>query len=117
MGKKLVRLTESQLISVVNTVIKEQQDYIEHQFMRAVQNFLNEKIKANLKVDGLTGRNSKTEQAIMKYQEMIGSYPIDGVWGKDTWSKMPELDKKRLKYLVAKEGGLIDMFLNWIGLQ
>lgn len=116
MKKKIIRLTESELVSVVKSVLKEQQDYIEHQFIRAVQTFLNEKINANLKVDGLTGRNSKTEQAIAKYQEKIGSYPTDGIWGKDTWSKMPEKDKKRLEYLVSKEGGLIDMFLNWIGL-
>jgi hypothetical protein len=27
---------------------------------------------------------------------------------------MPERDKKMLKDLIAKEGGLIDRFLNWI---
>jgi hypothetical protein len=29
---------------------------------------------------------------------------------------MPEQDKKLLKDLTAKEGGPIDMFLNWMGL-
>jgi hypothetical protein len=29
---------------------------------------------------------------------------------------MPEKDKNLLKNLIAKEGGLLDRFLNWIGL-
>lgn len=116
MGKKIIRLTESQLNRVIKSVVKEQQDYLEHQFIRAVQTFLNEKINAKLKVDGLTGRNSKTEEAIAKYQHRIGVYPTDGVWGVKTWDAMPEADRIRLKKLVAKEGGPVDMFLNWIGI-
>ena len=111
--KKVIRLTESDLTNIVKKVISEQTE--EKGFIRAVQNFLNKRIKANLMVDGKTGPNSKTEAAIMKYQSMIGATP-DGDWKQETWSKMSESDKKVLKQLVAKEGGLIDQFLNWIGI-
>ena len=47
---------------------------------------------------------------------MIGVYPTDGVWGPDTWNKMPPKDKKMLSDFIAKEGGLFDRFLNWLGL-
>ena len=42
-------------------------------------------------------------------------YPADGVRGENNWNKMPEQDKKILKDLTAKEGGLVDTFLNWLG--
>ena len=99
-------------------VLSEQDDGPHHSFVRGVQRFLNEKIKAGLTVDGLTDNNmkSKTAQAIGKYQQNLGVYPVDGVWGPETWSKMTKEDKERLKDLVAEEGGLIDRFLRWIGL-
>ena len=53
----------------------------------------------------------------MDYQSKIGVYPTDGVWGPDTWDKMPEKDKVLLKKLIAQEGGLFDRFLNFIGLD
>lgn len=99
-------------------ILNEQDDDPQHSFVRGVQKFLNEKIKAGLTVDGLTDNNmkSKTAQAIGKYQQNLGVYPVDGVWGPETWSKMTKEDKERLKDLVAEEGGLIDRFLRWIGL-
>lgn len=85
---------------------------------RAIQRFLNEKFPTlKLVVDGKTGPGSKTEAAITKYQTMIGVIPSDGVWGQDTWAKMPPKDIKRLKWLIADEGGIIPKFLNWIGLD
>lgn len=112
MAKKIVRLTENDLVRIVRNVINEQSE--EAKFIRGVQNFLNQKINAGLVVDGKTGPNSKTAQAIKKYQSMIGLYPADGVWGFNTWEQMPEKDQKLLKSLIAQEGGIIDRFLNWI---
>jgi hypothetical protein len=113
MAKKVIRLTESDLTRIVSKVIKEQTE--ERNFIKGIQKFLNTK-GAKLAVDGKTGRNSQTEKAIMDYQSKIGVYPTDGVWGPDTWDKMPSKDKELLKKLIAQEGGPIDMFLNWIGL-
>jgi hypothetical protein len=88
------------------------------QIIRGVQRFLNEKMPSlKLVVDGKTGSGSKTEAAISKYQSMIGVSPSDGVWGRDTWEKMPPKDQKRLKWFIADEGGLMDKFFNWIGLD
>lgn len=115
MKKRVIKLTENELSAIVQKVINEQNE--QKSFIRAVQRFLNGKINSNLTVDGKTGPNSKTEDAISKYQTMIKVYPADGVWGVNTWEKMPIEDKKQLKKLVADEGGLIDKFLNWIGLD
>jgi hypothetical protein len=52
----------------------------------------------------------------MAYQNQIGVNPTDGKWGQDTWDKMPEKDRVLLKKLIAQQGGLIDVFLNKIGL-
>jgi L-lactate utilization protein LutC len=113
MAKKIIRLTESELAKVIGKVITEQSE--ERNMTRAIQKFLNQKMRAGLVEDGKTGRNSATEEAISKYQSKIGVYPSDGTWGENTWNKMPERDKKLLKDLIAKEGGPIDTFLNWLG--
>lgn len=119
--KKIIRLTESDLTNIVKKVINEQTE--ERNFIKGVQEFLNVKKitgdnKKPLVKDGRTDNNlsSQTAQAIERYQSMIGVYPTDGVWGPNTWDKMPSKDKALLKDLIAKEGGLIDRFLNWIGL-
>jgi len=67
--------------------------------IKYVQEFLNQKLKAGLTVDGVTG--DKTKQAISKYQSMIGVNP-DGVWGYDTQTKMPQQDKKILDQIKSK---------------
>jgi hypothetical protein len=112
-SKKVIRLTESELVGLVKQVIKEQTD--ERDLIRGVQRFLNEKFKLNLEVDGKTGPNSDTEKAIMKYQGLIKCYPTDGVWGPNTWEKMSGPDRKRLKELVAEEGGILDQLMNKLG--
>lgn len=116
MAKKVIRLTEQDLTKIVHRVISEQTE--ERNFIKGVQRFLNKKLKLKpeLVVDGKTGPNSKTSEAIEKYQSMIRVFPADGVWGEQTWNSMPESDKKLLKDLIAEEGGLIDRFLNWLGL-
>jgi peptidoglycan hydrolase-like protein with peptidoglycan-binding domain len=119
--KKVIKLTESDLTKLVKRVITEQTE--EREFIKGIQNFLNMKKitgdnKRPLVVDGKTDNNlmSQTAQAIAKYQKMIGASSTDGVWGEDTWSKMPGKDKNLLKNLIAKEGGMLDRFLNYIGL-
>jgi peptidoglycan hydrolase-like protein with peptidoglycan-binding domain len=119
--KKVIRLTEDDLTKIVERVISEQSE--ERNFVKGVQKFLNAKKitggnKQPLMVDGKTDNNlsSQTSQAIEKYQLMIGVNPADGVWGPNTWEKMPSKDKSLLKDFVAKEGGIIDRFLNWVGL-
>ena len=112
--KKIIRLTENDLTNIVKRVINEQTE--ETNFIKGIQTFLNEKIKAGLTVDGSTGPNSKTAKAIEKYQGIIGCYPADGTWGPKTMEKMPSPDRKRLKDLIAAQGGLIDRFINRLGL-
>jgi hypothetical protein len=112
--KKTIRLTESDLQRIVKRVINEQSE--ERNFIRGIQRFLNEKLKLNLTVDGKTGLDSDTENAIKKYQGLIKCYPADGTWGPQTFEKMSAPDRKRLKDLIAEEGGLIDRFINWLGL-
>lgn len=72
-----------------------------------VQKFLNaKKITGKdgkpLVVDGKTGTNSNTAEAISKYQISIGVSPADGVWGYDTMQKMPTKDRE-----------LYDSFSSW----
>ena len=66
---KIIKLTESDLTRVVKRVINEQMYHREHVYR--IQAFLNKRMNAGLVVDGRTGRNSKTEEAIAKYQKMI----------------------------------------------
>jgi hypothetical protein len=120
MGKKVIRLTENELAGLVKRVITEQN--LERDFVRAIQRFLiSKKITGDnrqpLMVDGKTDNNltSQTAQAISKYQAAIGCRRNDGVWGDETWDKMPPKDRQQLEDFVADEGGPIDQFMNWIG--
>jgi hypothetical protein len=89
--KKII-FTESQIKKLVNNVIKEQSE--ERSFIIGAQKFLNIKYpKANLKVDGLRGPESRTDIFTRAYQKLIGA-PIDGVFGELTYAKMPPADKK-----------------------
>jgi hypothetical protein len=104
------------------TIINEQSETIN--MNKAIQCFLNKKgIKDDagqpLKVDGSIGRypNSKSAQAIVKYQEMIKSYPAEGVWGNNTMNKMPESDKKIYKQCISDHGDIIDKGRHWLGLD
>ena len=105
--------TETQIKKIVDNQITEaQQDQINEQNyernkIKAVQEFLNARLKTipnfkPLTIDGRTGHNSATEEAIMMYQGIIRVYPTDGVWGPDTESKMPPKEKEYLDKMVSK---------------
>lgn len=82
---------------------------------KAIQCFLNKKgirDKENkpLEVDGSIGtldNNSKTAQAIEKYQNTLKVRP-DGVWDDETKNKMPENDKKLYQECLVEHGDFID---------
>lgn len=128
--KKVVRLTESDLENIVKRVIEEQGEGVslEREYIRAIQKFLNfkkiygkdidrNKNKKELKVDGKSDLNmkSQTAQAIAEYQSMLGGIDIDGIWGRETWDKMPPQDEKILRKYIAEEAGPIEKFFNWLG--
>jgi hypothetical protein len=102
--------TESQIKKIIDSQMTgtqiNEQNY-ERNKIKAVQEFLNLRLKTipkfkQLTIDGRTGRNSATEEAIMMYQGMIGVYPTDGVWGPDTENKMPPKEKQYLDKMVSK---------------
>ena len=99
---KVIRLTEADLTKIVKRVMKEQSEERKHTM--AVQKFLNDKrvLNAKLVEDGKTGRNSETEKAITKLQEILGVIPTDGTWGEQTEdaleSKKPEWYKIWMSY-------------------
>jgi hypothetical protein len=121
---KRIEITESEKRRILNMhesfkgskiILEQGEPYQE--INRAIQRFLNEKkITDNsgkpLKVDGSIGPNSKSQEAIDKYQQKIGA-PI-GEWTESTWEKMPEKDRERLKDLIAEEGGVISRFFRWL---
>lgn len=99
--KKII-ITESQIKNLVENLVSEQAEG--NNYMMGVQDFLKTILKINLVIDGKTGSNSQTETAIKKYQQMIGVWPVDGIWGEITMEKMPEnhktiFDKCQAKYL------------------
>jgi hypothetical protein len=102
MGKKVIRLTESDLQKIVRRVISEQSEERKHTI--AIQKFLNDKEVMNAKFvpDGKTGAGSQTEEAIMKLQDILGVIPTDGTWGEDTENalklKKPQWYKIWLSY-------------------
>lgn len=91
---------------------------------QGIQCFLNKKgIKDDagqpLKIDGSIGNypNSKSAQAIARYQQKLGVYPVDGVWGPDTMGKMSPADMKLYKDCLAEYGDIIDKGLHYFGLD
>jgi len=88
--KKVIKLTESDLTKIVKKVLEESLD--DREFTMAVQDFLNDRYKKDPKfkklvVDGKTGPNSKTEEAIERYQKEKG-LAVDGQLGPDTSAAM-----------------------------
>jgi len=100
------------------------EDEVTYNINRAIQCFLNKKgIKDDagqpLKIDGSIGNypNSKSAQAIARYQEKLGVYPVDGVWGPDTMEKMPPKDVAMYKDCKSEYGDIIDKGLHMLGLD
>jgi hypothetical protein len=105
---KKYMFTETQIKRVVDDVISEQTDI--QTTVAAVQCFLNQVINAKLIIDGKTGPNSRTEQALknfqMKKNKMGNNIDVDGVWGYKTQQALTPEEAKiwdgcRNKYNVA----------------
>ena len=102
---QIKKIINSQMAGTQQTQINEQN--YERNKIKAVQEFLNARLKTipkfkQLSIDGRTGRNSTTEEAIMMYQGIIRVYPTDGVWGPDTEEKMPPKEKEVFDKMVSK---------------
>ena len=100
------------------------EDEVNYNINRAIQCFLNKKgIKDDagqpLKIDGSIGNypNSKSAQAIARYQQKLGVYPVDGVWGPDTMEKMPPKDLAMYKDCKSEYGDIFDKGLHMLGLD
>lgn len=124
--KKII-ITESQLKKVVDKVLNEQSDLTNYNFNKAVQSFLIKKKITDsnnqpVKKDGSIGtlaKNSKSAQAIAKYQSIIGVEP-DGVFGYDTMEKMKTKfpnDYKLWLQCKSEEGDLFDKGAHFLGLD
>ena len=94
-----------------------------YNYNRGIQCFLNKKnVKDDegkpLKLDGSIGNlpNSKSAQAIAKYQSSIG-VESDGVWGYNTNTKMSPKDKVMYKQCASDHGDLLDKGLHLLGLD
>ena len=97
-------------------------DIERYNYNRGVQCFLNKRGITDgdgqqLKLDGSIGRlpNSKSAQAIAKYQQLIRVYPVDGVWGEDTMSGMPAKDKEMFKQCISDYGDLFTKIWHYFG--
>ena len=111
--------TESQIKHIINNVIAEgnstqlreqQEEEVKH--FKAIQMFLNQRLKLNppLRIDGINGTG--TQKGIMRYQTLIGVYPVDGVWGQNTYNKMPPNDKAIFDEFTRSQGDMIDKILD-----
>ncbi len=104
MGKFIISEEEKNSIRQMYNLNEQDQAAIETKY---IQEFLNKRLGTNIATDGLAG--TKTEEAISKYQSMIGVSPADGIWGPDTMSKMPEKDKAMLNDISS---GIFGKILN-----
>lgn len=114
--KNILNLHES----MKNKVVVEQSEMSKGN--KAIQCFLNKKSITDdsgqkLNVDGSIGNypNSKSAQAIAKYQTKIG-VESDGVWGKETMDKMPPADMKLFKECESEHQDFISKALGFLGL-
>lgn len=119
--------TETQVKKVVDDVLLEQSEDL-RSTIRTVQCFLNQVIKSNLKIDGLTGPNSLTEKALKTFQlqknKQGNNIEVDGVWGYNTqktltpqeqtiWKnclRQYSLDEGQINELYKTEGHEFEIF-------
>jgi murein L,D-transpeptidase YcbB/YkuD len=124
-NKKVIKLTENDLRNIVKRVIKEQDE--NYNYNKAVQSFLIKKKITDsnnrpIEKDGSIGtldNDSKSAQAISKYQLRIGVKP-DGVFGNETTEKMKTKfpnDYKLWLECKSEEGDLFDKGAHFFGLD
>lgn len=117
--KRIVKLTESDLVRIVKRVISEQTQKETPEVMKAKQFYLQKhgytKGIPGFKVDGVYGESTK--KAIQNFQDKLGVYPQDGIWGEETFKKMNPAQIGLYKKYVADFGGVIDQLLHFIGLD
>jgi len=92
-------------------ILKEQEEVLNHNYIMAVQDFLNQTQGTKLVVDGLSGPGSKTEEAVMEYQSKIGAVPTDGKIGSETINKMKVKDPRnfeKFEEMIAKHGDFME---------
>ena len=104
--KKII-VTELQAKRLVDNIITEQEN---NNFNKAVQCFLNKIYKVNLKVDGFMGEQSKN--LLERFQSQKGIYPADGVWGKETESKLSKNELTLFAQCKSQYGDLFDKIFN-----
>lgn len=114
--KKVIRLTESELISVIKNVIKEQRQMESPEVMKAKQYYLKKhgyaKDIPDFKIDGVYG--DSTKRAIENFQRKLG-IPADGIWGEETFKAMNEMQRNLFKQYAANYGDLIDKMFHSFG--
>lgn len=96
--------TEGQIKNIIKTQINEQTE--ELNFNKAVQCFLNKLYKTNIAIDGDHG--PKTEPLIKKLQTSRGVWPVDGVWGLDTYKKLKPNEVEMFEDCRSEYGDIVD---------
>lgn len=110
--------TESQVKRIMDGVVEEQlitEGLSELNVKKAIQCFLNKVVDGKLEIDGLHGE--RTEVAIRDFQGKKKIYPVDGVWGPDTYNSLSDSEKKIMKDCRSEYGDIIDKFLIWLGIS
>ena len=101
---KKILLKESQMKMVLDHLINEQNDMTT--INKGIQCFLNKKYRANLKIDGVIGEQTKV--LIEKLQTEKNIYPVDGVWGQQTVSSLNKMELNTFKQCMADNGDIFD---------
>lgn len=119
--KKVIKLRESDLVKIVQKVITEQsEDRKEIMRQQKTLNFIYNNDKTFKKmssdimpliVDGKTGPNSKTAEAIENMQAMLGIYPADGVWGQNTTDVLKKKRPDWYQYWENSDPSLINRII------
>jgi hypothetical protein len=116
--KKII-VNEQQIKKIIRSTINEQTE--NEKLIMAVQCFLNKKYKANLVVDGASGKDTKTEKLLMRFQQeklMNGEeINVDGAWGEETMSSLSEPELEVFRDCVSETGGIMDKIVHFLHLD